>query len=48
LEPAPLAASALPDPAGTEAALSLLWPQTINANGMFIAAWRRRTASSRP
>jgi 16S rRNA (cytosine967-C5)-methyltransferase len=41
-EPAPLAAPALPDPSGGAASLSLLWPQVINANGMFISAWRRR------
>jgi 16S rRNA (cytosine967-C5)-methyltransferase len=30
------------DPAGNEAAAVTLWPQVIDANGMFIAAWRKR------
>jgi 16S rRNA (cytosine967-C5)-methyltransferase len=41
-EPAALPAAARPDPAGPETSAALLWPQALGANGMFIAAWRRR------
>ena len=46
LEPAPLPSlvAALADPASSAAnpAHALLWPHALNANGMFIAAWRRK------
>ncbi len=36
LEPSPLATL------GTESATQFLWPHDLNANGMFIAAWRKK------
>jgi 16S rRNA (cytosine967-C5)-methyltransferase len=35
--PLPIAATGAPDPSRVT-----LWPQEINANGMFIAAWKRK------
>ncbi len=46
-EPAPVfgtaAGAAGPAPGSTSPATVLLWPQDLNANGMFIAAWIRKT-----
>jgi len=48
LEPLPLpnavAGVADPGPGSTIPAAVTLWPQEINANGMFLAAWRRKKA----
>lgn len=43
LDPLPLVAGvAGSNPGATSPATTFLWPHELNANGMFIAAWRRR------
>ena len=42
--PCPLpAAATAPDPAAAGQATLTLWPHALNANGMFIAAWQRKS-----
>jgi 16S rRNA (cytosine967-C5)-methyltransferase len=47
LEPAPIPTAVAgvgdPGPGATSPAAAFLWPQEINANGMFLAAWKRKT-----
>jgi 16S rRNA (cytosine967-C5)-methyltransferase len=41
-DPIVVAGVADPGPGSTSPATALLWPHTLNANGMFIAAWKKR------
>ena len=42
-EPMPLASLPADQSLATSAATKTIWPQELDGNGMFIAAWRRRT-----
>jgi 16S rRNA (cytosine967-C5)-methyltransferase len=43
--PEPLAEAFTGEPSGPAGSRAVLWPHTIKANGMFIAAWKRRDAA---
>jgi len=42
LEPVPVAGLVAPGPGSATPATAFLWPQELNANGMFLAAWRKK------
>jgi 16S rRNA (cytosine967-C5)-methyltransferase len=41
-EPVPVAGLVEPGPGSATPATKFLWPQDLNANGMFLAAWRKK------